>query len=97
MITEHVAMVAGEDDQRVVGQSRSLQAFQDPPDLMVNQRNHPVVVRHHLGQLSIALWRHFEALLAKLRQFRICDLRFALKRGPMPPGPTFEVERPMLG
>ena len=45
VVAEVVAMVGGEDDQRVVGEPATVEVIEDPPDVMVEQADHAVVHR----------------------------------------------------
>ena len=42
VVAHHVAVVAGEDDDRVVGCSEPVERREDPPDAVVDRLDHPV-------------------------------------------------------
>ena len=58
---------------------------------MVDQRNHAVIVRRHLAQLRLCLVGHARELRAEIAETRVRKHRFALQRGPVPPGAAVQV------
>jgi hypothetical protein len=51
VVAEHLPVIAGEDDQRVLAEPLPVQRVEDAPDLVVHQRHHRVVRRLDLLQL----------------------------------------------
>ena len=88
-------MIGRIDDQRVVLEALVADGLPDAADLVIDQRDHPVVVRDERAHLRIALRGRAREPLAESAQLRIAHLRHAFERGAMPPGPAVEIERAM--
>src|SRR5262245_30822333 len=87
MVAHHVAVVGGEDHERVFPQSPVLERAEYPADVVIDERDHPVVVGGHLGELPVGLLRHARNLGAQVAELRVGERRRALQRGLVPPGP----------
>ena len=57
MVAEHVAVVGAVDHERVLREALGLERLHQPADVVVDQRDHRVVVRGHLGELLVGLVR----------------------------------------
>ena len=88
MVTQPVAVVRREHHQGVVCQAFVVQRRKDPPQVVVHQRNHPVVVRDQFAQLCVGLRGHARVFLAYLA---VAPLRRVFQRGAMPPGTTIQI------
>ena len=58
VIAQQFTVIGGVNHQRVVGDTRGFERAHDAPDVVIDLRNHAVVVGGHFGQLRVGLMRH---------------------------------------
>lgn len=63
VIAQPLSMIRREDHEGVVVQAKLMQRCVDPTDLVVDLRNHAVVVRNDLPQLRVRLRGHATEIL----------------------------------
>ena len=64
MGTKHLAVIAGEDDEGVLGEAEVVQRLEDAPDPVVDLADESVVVGDHVADLvRIAVFRHSRAAI----------------------------------
>jgi len=70
VIAEKIAVIAGEDDDRVLPNSRTLQAIDDTPHRLIDLVNHRVGVALHDAPLLSSQRRHVGAGIRQRRSRR---------------------------
>ena len=86
-----IAVIRGIDNNCIIQHAFFLQAIHNPPNIMVNQRNHAVIIGGHFAQLFLRLIGHPRPLLAKFFQDGVLDFRLRLQGLPVPPGPPVQI------
>ena len=97
VVAEPVAVVGRVHDERVLRETQLIERGQDAANVVVDQRDHAVVVGDQLAQLLVILDRRARRFLAEGAQFRIRHLRRAVEAFLVPPRPPLKVHGAMLG
>ena len=88
-------MIRRVNHNRVIGIGEILQYIEYPSYVVIDEGNHPEVVRDHVRELLIGLRYDARNALPMLSQSRVGDLRLAFERGAVPPRSSVEVEPPL--
>ncbi len=93
VIAKPVTVIGRVHDKRIAFEAHVADRQPDAAYLVIDERNHPVVIGDQRAQLRVRLsWRAGEPL-AKAAQLLVAHLRHAIERGAMPPRTTLDLER----
>ena len=97
MIAQPVTVVGRIDDQGLVQQPQVAQRDFHPAHLVVDQRDHAVVIGDQRTQLLVGLVRCAGRLLAEVAQPFVRHFRLAFEAGTVPPGAPVQIKFPVPG